>query len=170
MKIGDNMNMNVDYRVGCTVKVHHRDNKNRSFDVICYGLVGSDIDVEVGAQIIRSLERRNINTEQDWLVPVLLAQDQIVSPYIELSRGGRRPGRPVELEHNKHFFTKHMGRSYHDVQDRGDPVRAARLPVEASSLNRLEQAASQETRNSGGHRDSVEQAGDGRQASCDAKD
>lgn len=149
MKIGDNMNMNVDYRVRAVAVYPEQrlgDYYMPAYQKIFYGLNAETI---VGIQ----------STVFDLSLT-----------YTDLSVGGRRPGRPVEMERQQHFFTKHMGRSYHDVQDRGDPVRAARLPVEASSLNRLEQAASQETRNSGGHRDDVDQADNGRQASYDAKD
>lgn len=82
----------------------------------------------------------------------------VASPYADLSVGGRKAGNPIELERNQHFFTKHLGRDFHDVPDRGHAVRAAGPQVETSSLNRLEQAALKEGRDRSDHRDAEPEA------------
>lgn len=79
--MGDHGNMDFDWRKRCVMNVV-------GFDVIYYGLSARD--------------------HAELFAPCMNVAKSLPSPYAELSRDGRRPGQPIEMERTKHFFTKSL--------------------------------------------------------------
>jgi hypothetical protein len=75
----DTDDMLVDYRVRCGVMVTLSD--GTAYEVIRYGVTSEDM---CGF----------------WY--------DLPAPYAQLSRGGRRPGNPIEMEKSRHYFNKRI--------------------------------------------------------------